>query len=76
LKPLSVRDGAESLTLFSRASNGEVIHGPKRGFSLVLATVVIFSDDLKSFLTHLSNVHFPITWSSLAFLKKKVIFLC
>ncbi len=64
------------LTRFRRASTGEVIHGWKRGFSLVLATVVIFSADLKSFLTHLSNVHFPITRSVLTFLKKKVIFSC
>jgi hypothetical protein len=45
-------------------------------FPLLLATVVIFSADLKSFLSHLLNVHFPITRSSLAFLKKKVMFLC
>ncbi len=64
------------LTRFRLASNGEVIHGPKQGFSLVRAIMVIFSADLKSFLTHLSNMHFPITRSSLAFLKKKVIFLC
>jgi hypothetical protein len=50
--------------------------GQSEVIPLLLATVVIFSADLKSFLSHLLNVHFPITPSSLAFLKKKVIFLC
>ncbi len=45
-------------------------------FPLLQATVVIFSADLKSFLSHLLNVHFPITRSSIAFLKKKVMLLC
>jgi len=44
-------------------------------FPLLLATVVIFSADLKYFLSHLLNVHFHITQSSLAFLKKKECFM-
>jgi hypothetical protein len=50
--------------------------GQNEVFPLLLATVVIFSADLKSFLSHLLNVHFPTTRSSIAFLKKKVILLC
>jgi hypothetical protein len=50
--------------------------GQKEGFPLFLSAVVIFSADLKSFLSHSLNMHFPITRSLIAFLKKKVIFLC
>jgi hypothetical protein len=42
------------------------LHGPKRGFTLVAATVVIFPADLQSFLLYFLNVHFPITQSSIA----------
>jgi hypothetical protein len=64
-----------NLTRFRRASSGEVIHGPKQGFSFVPSGGGYFSADLKSFLSHSLNMHFPITRSSIAFLKKKVIIL-
>ncbi len=64
------------LTQFRQASNGEVIHGPKRGFSFVACHCgYFFSWSEKFFLSHLLNLHFPITRSSLAFLKKSNIFM-
>jgi hypothetical protein len=49
--------------------------GQKEVFPLLLGTMVIFSADPKSFLSHLLNVHFPITRFSLAFLKKSSVFM-
>jgi hypothetical protein len=48
------------LTRFRRTSDGEVISGPEQGFDFVASAVVIFSDDLKSFLSHPLNMPFPI----------------
>jgi hypothetical protein len=61
------------LTRFRQTSDGDLIPGPEQGFDNVGG---YFSADQKSFLFHSSNMHFHITRSSIAFLKKKVIFLC
>lgn len=61
-----------SLTRFRRTSDGEVIPGPEQSFDIVGG---YFSADLKSFLSHSLNMHFPITRSSMAFLKIKVMLL-
>jgi hypothetical protein len=61
----------QSLTRFRRASDGEVIRGQKRGFYFVASAVVIFSADLKSFLSHSLNMHFPRPRSSIAFFEEK-----
>ncbi len=61
------------LTRFRRTSDGDLIPGPEQGFDIVGG---YFSADRKSFLFHSSNMHFHITRSSIAFLKKKVLFLC
>ncbi len=61
------------LTRFRRTSEVDLIPGPEQGFDIVGG---YFLADLKSFLSHSSNMHFHITSSSIAFLKKKVIFLC
>ncbi len=58
-------------TRFRRTSDGDLIPGPEQGFDIVGG---YFSVDRKSFLFHSSNMHFHITRSSIAFLKKKVIF--
>jgi hypothetical protein len=58
------------LTRFRRTSDGEVIPGPEHGFDIVGG---YFSADLKSSLSHSLNMHFPITQSSMAFLKIKVM---
>jgi hypothetical protein len=60
------------LTRFRRTSDGDVIPGPEQGFDIVGG---YFSADLKSFLSHSLNMHFPITRSSMAFLKIKVMLL-
>ncbi len=60
------------LTRFRRTSDGDVIPGPEQGFDIVGG---YFSADLKSFLSHSLNMHFPITQSSMAFLKIKVMLL-
>ncbi len=60
------------LTRFRRTSDGDVIPGPEQGFDIVVG---YFSADLKSFLSHSLNMHFPITRSSMAFLKIKVMLL-
>ena len=61
-----------TLTRFRRTSDGEVIPGPEQGFDIVGG---YFSADLKSSLSHSLNMHFPITRSSMDFLKIKVILL-
>ncbi len=61
-----------SLTRFRRTSDGEVILGPDQGFDIVGG---YFSADLKSSLSHSLNMDFPITRSSMAFLKIKVMLL-
>jgi hypothetical protein len=63
---------AQRLTRFRRTSDGDVIPGPEQGFGIVGG---YFSADLKSFLSHSLNMHFPITRSSMAFLKIKVMLL-
>jgi hypothetical protein len=55
------------LTRFRRTSDGEVIRGPEQGFDFVASAVVIFSADLKSYLSHPVNMHFPITVESGAY---------
>jgi hypothetical protein len=60
------------LTRFRRTSDGDVIPGPEQGFDIVGG---YFSADIKSFLSHSLNMHFPITRSSMAFLKIKVMLL-
>ncbi len=60
----------KDLTRFRRTSDGEVIPGPEQGFYIVGG---YFSADLKSSLYHSLNMHFPITRSSMAFLKIKVM---
>ena len=55
---------ASPLTRFRRTSEGDVIPGPEQGFDIVGG---YFSADLKSFLSHSINMHFPITLSSMAF---------
>ncbi len=60
------------LTRFRRTSDGEVIPGPEQGFDIVGG---YFSADLKSSLSHSLKMHFPITRSSMAFLKVKVMWL-
>jgi hypothetical protein len=60
------------LTRFRRTSDGDVIPGPEQDFDIVGG---YFSADLKSFLSHSLNMHFPITRSSMAFLKIKVMLL-
>jgi hypothetical protein len=57
-----------SLTRFRRTSAGDVIPGPEQGFDIVGG---YFSADLKSFLSHSLNMHFPITQSSMAFFEDK-----
>jgi hypothetical protein len=61
-----------TLTRFRRTSDGDVIPGPEQGFDIVGG---YFSADLKSFLSHSLNMHFPITQFSMAFLKIKVMLL-
>ena len=61
-----------ALPRFRRTSDGEVIPGPEQGFDIVGG---YFSADLKSSLSHSLNMHFPITRSSMAFLKIKVMLL-
>jgi hypothetical protein len=65
-----VKKGA--LTRCRRTSDGEFIPGPEQGFDIVGG---YFSADLKSSLSHSLNMHFPITRSSMAFLKIKVMLL-
>ena len=60
------------LTRFRRTSEVDLIPGPEQGFDIVGG---YFSADLKSFLSHSLNMHFPITQSSMAFLKIKVMLL-
>ena len=60
------------LTRFRRTSDGDVIPGPEQGFDIDGG---YFSADLKSFLSHSLNMHFPITRSLMAFLKIKVMLL-
>jgi hypothetical protein len=60
------------LTRFCRTSDGDIIPGPEQGFDIVGG---YFSADLKSFLSHSLNMHFPITRYSMAFLKIKVMLL-
>jgi hypothetical protein len=67
-----MRFGLVSLTRFRRTSDREVIPGPEQGFDIVGG---YFSADLKSSLSHLLNMDFPITRSSMAFLKIKVMLL-
>ncbi len=67
------RNWGVSLTRFRPTSEVDLIPGPEQGFDIVGG---YFSADLKSFLSHSSNMHFHITRSSIAFLKKKFIFLC
>jgi hypothetical protein len=69
-KPLSHMVG--SLTRFRRTSDGDLVPGPEQGFDIVGG---YFSADLKSFLCHSINMHFPITRSSKAFLRIKVMLL-
>ncbi len=52
---------ATPLTRFRRTSDGEVIRGPEQGFDFVASAVVIFSADLKSYLSLPLNMNFPIT---------------
>ena len=59
------------LTRFRRTSDGDVIPGPEQGFDIVGG---YFSADLKSFHP-IHHMHFPITRSSMAFLKIKVMLL-
>ncbi len=42
----------DPLTRFRRTSDGEVIRGPEQGFDFVASAVVIFSADLKSYISH------------------------
>jgi len=63
---------ARTLSRFRRTSDGDLIPGPEQGFDIVGG---YFSADLKSFLSHSLNMHFPITRSSMAFLKIKVMLL-
>ena len=65
-----VKKGA--LTRCRRTSDGEFIPGPEQGFDIVGG---YFSADLKSSLSHSLNMHFPITRSPMAILKKKVMLL-
>ncbi len=67
------RNPGQLLARFRRTSDGDLIPGPEQGFDIVGG---YFSANRKSFLFHSSNMHFHITKSSIAFLKKKVIFLC
>ena len=60
------------LTQFRRTSEVDLIPGPEQGFDIVGG---YFSADLKPFLFHSLNMHFPITQSSMAFLKIKVMLL-
>jgi hypothetical protein len=60
------------LTRFRQTSDGDVIPGPEQRFDIVRG---YFSADLKSFFSHSLNMHFPITRSSMAFLKIKVMLL-
>jgi hypothetical protein len=53
-------------------SDGDVIPGPEQDFDIVGG---YFSADLKSFLSHSLNMHFPIIRSSMDFLKIKVMLL-
>ncbi len=70
---ISIRgEGGFHLTQFRRTSDRDLIPGPEQGFDIVGG---YFSADLKSFLSHSLNIHFPITWSSMAFLKIKVMLL-
>ncbi len=61
-----------SLTRFRRTSEVDLIPGPEQSFDIVGG---YFSADLKPFLSHSLNMHFPITQSSMAFLKIKVMLL-
>ncbi len=63
---------AVPLTRFRRTSDGEVIPGTEQGFDIVGG---YFSADLKSSLSHSLNMDFPITRSSMAFLKIKLMLL-
>ncbi len=49
--------------------------GQNEGSSLFTSCDGYFSADLKFFLSHSLNMHFPITRSSMAFLEKKVMLL-
>jgi hypothetical protein len=60
------------LTRFRRTSEVDLIPGPEQSFDIVGG---YFSADLKPFLSHSLNMHFPITKSSMAFLKIKVMLL-
>ena len=60
------------LTRFRRTSEVDLIPGPEQSFDIVGG---YFSADLKPFLSHSLNMHFPITQSSMAFLKIKVMLL-
>jgi hypothetical protein len=62
----------DDFTRFRQTSDGDVIPGPEQGFNIVGG---YFLADLKSFLSQSLNMHFPITWSSMAFLKIKVMLL-
>ncbi len=64
--------GTVPLTRFRRTSDGDVIPGPEQGFEIVGG---YFSAALKSFLSHSLNMHFPLTRSSMAFLKIKVMLI-
>ena len=61
-----------TLTRFRRTSEEDLIPGPEQSFDIVGG---YFSADLKPFLSHSLNMHFPITQSSMAFLKIKVMLL-
>jgi hypothetical protein len=60
------------LIQFRRNSDGDIIPGPEQGFDIVGG---YFSADLKSFLSHSLNMHFPITRPARAFMKIKVMLL-
>jgi hypothetical protein len=62
-----------SLTRFRRTSDGEVIRGPEQGFDFVASTVFIFSADLKSYLSHPLNMHFPITQLRRLVIKSNIV---
>ncbi len=61
-----------TLTRFRRTSEVDLIPGPEQSFEIVGG---YFSADLKPFLSHSLNMHFPITQSSMAVLKIKVMLL-
>ncbi len=63
------------LTRFCRTSDGDLIRGPEQGFVLVHFLWWLFFSWSKIFSSHSLNIHFPITRSSMTFLKKKVMLL-